>query len=203
MVPGKWSPENWSSEKWSPEKCPLKLLSVKRMLGNLNDFFIYFDWFYYTHKKVFDVHLTILHAPNCRTLKRSRKVCCRVLGFHRLITSQHSTHVSQCSTLTPRFFGSEFSGTIFPGTIFPGFACVRVFKLWKIQASESQQSLYRSGWNSLKENATLILISFSLIYWFTDWDFMTIWMFCKMSIIGRLGLNLGKIHWSVQPNSSS
>ena len=41
---------------------------------------------------MFEVHLTILHASNCRTLKESRKVCCRVLGFHRLITSQHSTH---------------------------------------------------------------------------------------------------------------
>ena len=71
-------------------------------------------------------------------------VCCRVLGFHRLITSQHSTHTPRCSTPTPRFFVSEFpisgdqfsgdrfsrgrffrgpflSGTIFPRTIFPGF----------------------------------------------------------------------------------
>ena len=57
---------------------------------------------------MFDVHLMILHAPNCRTLKESRNVCCRVLGFHRLITSQDSTHTPQCSTLTPRFFVSEF-----------------------------------------------------------------------------------------------
>ena len=52
-------------------------------------------------------------------------VSCRVLGFHRLITFQHSTHTPRCSTLTPRFFVYEFSGTIFPwtiflGTIFPG-----------------------------------------------------------------------------------
>ena len=44
----------------------------------------------------------------------------RVLGFHRLITSQHSTDTSRCPMLTPWFFISEFSGTIFPGTIFPG-----------------------------------------------------------------------------------
>ena len=35
-------------------------------------------------------------------------VCCRVLGFHRLITSQHSSHTSRCLTLTPRFFFSGF-----------------------------------------------------------------------------------------------
>ena len=45
-----------------------KLFSVKRMLENLNDF-IFIDWFYYTHEKMFKVYLTILHAPNCRTLK--------------------------------------------------------------------------------------------------------------------------------------
>ena len=67
---------------------------------------------------MFDVHLRILHAPNCRKLKESRKISYRVLGFHRLITSQHSTHTPRCSTLTPRFFASEFSGTIFPGTNF-------------------------------------------------------------------------------------
>ena len=39
-----------------------KLFSVKKMLGNLNDFFIFIDWFHYTHKKMFDVHLTILQA---------------------------------------------------------------------------------------------------------------------------------------------
>ena len=43
---------------------------------------------------MFDVHILhlILHASNCSTLKESRKVCCRVLGFQRMITSEHSTH---------------------------------------------------------------------------------------------------------------
>ena len=61
----------------------------------------------------------------------------RVLGFNILITSKHSIHTPRCSTLTPRFFVSEFSGDhfsgdqfsvshffrepFFPGTIFPGF----------------------------------------------------------------------------------
>ena len=126
MVPGKNGP--W--KKGSLKNVLRKLLSVKRLLGNLNDFFIFIDWFHYTHTKMFDVHLTILHAPNCKTRKEFRKVCYRVLGFHRLITFEHSTHTRththtpRCSTFTPRFFVSEFVGTIFletnfPGTIFP------------------------------------------------------------------------------------
>ena len=103
-VRGKMVPGKKNSRKNGPRKIVLqKLFSVNRMLGNLN-LFIFIDWFHYTHKKMFDVHLTILHAPNCRTLKESRKVCCRVLGFHRLITSEHSRHTPRCSTLTPRFF---------------------------------------------------------------------------------------------------
>ena len=35
-----------------------KLFSVKRMLGNSNDFFIFINWFHYTQK---DVYVTILH----------------------------------------------------------------------------------------------------------------------------------------------
>ena len=85
-----------------------KLFSVKRMLGNSKDFFIFIDRFHYTHIKMFDVHLTILHAPNCRTLNASSKVCYRVLAFYRLITSQLPAHTPRCSTLTPRFFVSEF-----------------------------------------------------------------------------------------------
>ena len=110
MVPGKNDPR-----KIGPRK-----MSFKRMLWNLNSFYIFINWFHYTHKKIFDVHLRILHAPNCRTLKDSRKVCCRVLGFHILITSEHPTHTPRCSTLTPRLFVSEFSETIFPGIFSPG-----------------------------------------------------------------------------------
>ena len=55
---------------------------------------------------MFHVRFTILHAPNCRTLNQS--VCCRVLGFHRLITSEHSKRTPRCSSLTPQFFVSEF-----------------------------------------------------------------------------------------------
>ena len=31
------------------------------MLGNLNDFFIFINWFHYTHKKMFDAYVTIVH----------------------------------------------------------------------------------------------------------------------------------------------
>ena len=43
-------------------------------------------------QNMFDIHLTILHAPNCRTVKESRKLWRQVLGFHRLFTSEYSTH---------------------------------------------------------------------------------------------------------------
>ena len=73
-----------------------KLFSVKRMLGNLNDFFIFINWFH---------------------------VCCRVLGFHRSIASQHSTHTHTHydARRPPHDFSFlSFPGTIFPGIIFPG-----------------------------------------------------------------------------------
>ena len=102
------------------------------MLGNLNDFFIFIDWFHYTHKKMFNVHLTILHNQN---LEHCRKVCCRILSFYRLITSKHSTHTHThthhdtrrsphdflfLSFPGPFFRGPIFRGPFFPGTVFPG-----------------------------------------------------------------------------------
>ena len=123
MVSGKRSPEisspgKKSPGKWSLEKCPPKIVRQKtaRIFERL--FIIFIDWFHYTHKKMFDVYLTILHAPNCRTLKESRKICCRVLGFYRLITFH--TLTPRCSTLAPRFCRGPFFGDFFPGTIFPG-----------------------------------------------------------------------------------
>ena len=64
--PEKWSPKNGTRVKWSPKNGPRKnilqkLFSIKTMLGNLKDFFIFIDWFHYTHKKMFDVYITILH----------------------------------------------------------------------------------------------------------------------------------------------
>ena len=81
MVPEKLVIGKMVPGKIGPRKNVLQKLScVKKMLGNLNDFFIFIDWFHYTHTKLFYVHLTILHAPNRRILKESRKVCLG-LGF--------------------------------------------------------------------------------------------------------------------------
>ena len=100
--PRKNGPQKNGPLEKNPRKNVLKkLFSVKKMLGNLNHFHIIIDWFHYTHKNMFDVHLTILHAPNCRTLKKPRKAYCRVLGFHRLITSQHYTHPHRCARCSP------------------------------------------------------------------------------------------------------
>ena len=73
--PRKNGPRKKGPRKNGPRKNILKkLFSVNRMLGNLNDFYIFIDWFHYTHKNMFDGHVTIRHASNCRTLKKSRKV---------------------------------------------------------------------------------------------------------------------------------
>ena len=114
FCPEKWSPGKESLEKWSlgkkvPGKMllgkyPPKIILQKRVLGNLDDFFIFIHWFHFTHKKMFDVHLTILHVPNCRTLKESRKVFCRVLGSYKLITSQHSMHTHHDVRHSPHYF---------------------------------------------------------------------------------------------------
>ena len=108
--PGKKNPrKNGPLEKWSPGKKILgKIVFRQKNAGKFEQIFYFFHWFHYTHKNMFDFHLTILHAPNCTTLKEFRKVCFRVLGFYRLIRSQDSTHTPRCSTLTPRFFVPEF-----------------------------------------------------------------------------------------------
>ena len=128
MVLGKLVPGNMSFKNCSPSKGCLKIWTT---------FFIFIDWFHYTHKNMFDGHvLTILHAPYCRTLKESRKDYCWVLGFHRFVTSQHSTHThthththhARCSMLDAHpmifcfwiFWGLFFRGFNSSGTIFPG-----------------------------------------------------------------------------------
>ena len=63
MVPRKMIPGKILRGKNGPRKNLLqKSFSVKRMLGNLNDFFIFINWFHYTHKKMFDAYVTILHT---------------------------------------------------------------------------------------------------------------------------------------------
>ena len=119
--PWKNGPRKIGPWKNGPRKYVLqKLFSVNGMLGNLNDFFIFINWFHYTHKDVWRLRHDPAYAPNCRTLKESRKICFRVLGFHRLITSQHSTHTPRCWTPTPRFFVSEFPEEHFSRDHFSG-----------------------------------------------------------------------------------
>ena len=58
----KIGPRKNGPRKIGPRKNLLqKLFSVKIMLGNLNDFFIFINWFHYTHKKMFDAYVKILH----------------------------------------------------------------------------------------------------------------------------------------------
>ena len=99
------------------------------MLGNLNDFFISINWFHYTHKKMFDVYLPILHMHQTVEHKESRKVCCQVLGFHRLITP-NTPHTYTHTTMLdahPTIFCFRVLG------LFPSFVFVvelRIFIDW-------------------------------------------------------------------------
>ena len=98
------------------------------MLGNLNDFFVFINFLpLCTQTNVWRLRQDPTYVPNCGTLKEFRKICCRVLGFHRLITSEHSTHTHTHTMLNAhptiicfRFPETNFSGTNFLGTIFPG-----------------------------------------------------------------------------------
>ena len=108
--PEKWSPENWSPEKWSPEKCPSKTVLRQKKARKFQRLFHFYRLIpLHTQKHVwrlpsdptYYMHQTVEH-------KESRKVCCRVSRFHRLITFEHSIHTLRCSTRTPRFFVSEF-----------------------------------------------------------------------------------------------
>ena len=117
----KWSPENWSPEKWSPEKFALKIV-LRQKNARIFKRLCYFYQLIplHTQKNVRRLRQDPTYIPNCGTLKESRKICCRVLGFHRLITSQHSTHTPRCSTPTPRFFVSKFPGDHFSQDQFSG-----------------------------------------------------------------------------------
>ena len=147
MVPWeKRSPEKWSPEKWSLEKCPPKIVLRQKNVRKFEQLFYFYRLNPVHTQKVFDVHLTTVHTPNCRTLKESKKVCCQVLGFHRSITSQHFTHTHDARRSLHDFSGDHsswenfsgdqyfakalfgdlfirgpcFQGTIFPGIFFPG-----------------------------------------------------------------------------------
>ena len=63
-VRGKKVPEKWSPGKKSSEKCPQKIVLRQKNARKFERIFVFIDWFHYTHKNLFDVHLTILHVPN-------------------------------------------------------------------------------------------------------------------------------------------
>ena len=126
MVPEKWSPGKMVPEKNGPRKNspqengPGKMVPGKLVPGknpskivphqkNARKFKRFFHFYrliaLHTQKDVWRLPQDSTYASNWRTLNESRKICCRVLGFHKLITSEHSTHTHtpRCSTLTPRF----------------------------------------------------------------------------------------------------
>ena len=110
MVPEKNGPrEKWSPENWSPEKFPSKIFLHQKNARKFKRLFHFYQLIpLQTQKNVCRLRHDPTYVPNCRTLKESRKICCRVLGFHRLITSEHSTHTPRYSKLTPRIFVSVF-----------------------------------------------------------------------------------------------
>ena len=129
----KWSPEkkipgemvtgkNDPRQEWSPEKCPSKIVLCQKNARKFERLFYFYRLI--SLQKMFDIHPMILHAPNCRTLKESRKVCCRVSGFHGLITSQRFTHTPFSWTIFPRdHFSAIPIDRMLPGV---KIKCVRV-----------------------------------------------------------------------------
>ena len=126
MVPGKLVAGKISPKNWSPGKCLSKIVLRQNNAMKFQRLFHLHRLIpLHTQKDVWRLRHDLTYALNCKTLKETRKHCCRVSGFHRWITSEHSTHTPRCSTLTPRFFVSEFpvdhfSGDHFSGDYFPG-----------------------------------------------------------------------------------
>ena len=85
------------------------------------------------------------YDPTCTKLYNTQEVqSCRDLGFHRLITSEHSTHTPRCSPLTSRFFVSEFWVCFQVLDLFPSFrfvsefwVCFRVSEFHRLITSEN------------------------------------------------------------------
>ena len=95
------------------------------MLGNLNDFSIFINWFHYTQKKMFDACITILHMH--QTVEHWRSPGRFVVEFWVFIDWSHPNipHTHHDARRPPQNFsflsfpGTNFPGTIFSGTIFP------------------------------------------------------------------------------------
>ena len=75
------------------EKCPSQIVLRQKNARKFKRLFHFYQLIpLHTQKDVWRLRHDPTYAPNCRTLKESRTICCRILGFHRLITSKHSTH---------------------------------------------------------------------------------------------------------------
>ena len=141
MVPGKMvhrkngprkncPQEKWFPENWSPWKCPSKIVPCQNNARKFERLFHFYRSIpLHTQKDVWRLPHDPIYAPNRapKTLKESRKVYCRVLGFHTLITFEHSTHTHTHARARAhthhdaRRSPHDFLFLSFPGTIFPGF----------------------------------------------------------------------------------
>ena len=113
MVPGKNGPR-----KIGPSKNVLqKLFPVKRMLGNLNDFFIFIDLLHCTHKKIIDVYLTILHMH--QTVEHWRSPGRFVVEFWDFLNWSHPNipHTCYDARSSPQYFLFRVLG-LFPSFVF-------------------------------------------------------------------------------------
>ena len=134
MVPGKLVLGKMVPGKLVPEKCPSKIVLRQKNARKFTRLFHFYQLIpLHTHKNVWRIRHDPRYVPNCRTLKESRKICCRVLGFHDARRPPHDfSFLSFSGTIFPPtifpgtifpgtiFSGTNFPGTIFPGTIFPG-----------------------------------------------------------------------------------
>ena len=122
--PENWSLEKWFPENWSPEQCPSKIVLSEKIARKYKRLLRFYRLIpLHTQKDVWRLPHDPTYAPNCRTLKESRKVCCQVLRFHRLITSEPSTHTHththhDARRSTHNFLFLSFPRTNFPETIF-------------------------------------------------------------------------------------
>ena len=127
------------TEKWSPKKSPSKIVLRQKNTRKFKRLFHFYQ-------------LIQLHTQkNVWRFVSKFYVCCRVLGFHILTTSEYSTHTTMLDAHPtifrfwvsrgpifrgsifrwPIFRGPFFPAAIFPGTIFLGdhFSGIRLYWL--------------------------------------------------------------------------
>ena len=163
--------EKWSLENWFPEKCPSKIVLRQKNAREFKRLFHFYQLIpLHTQKNFWRLRHDPTYVANCRTLKETRKICCRVLGFHRLIkpniphthttmlnahstifcfrvlgfhrliTSQHSTHTHTPRCSTPT---PRFFVSEFPGDHFSRahFSGIHVATLTKKNINKKAEPL--------------------------------------------------------------